>query len=227
VRAEFIAMLLVIVYVGAVAVLFLFVVMMLDIEVAAMRAGFARYLPLGLALAVALLAEVIIAFQAWSVGGVQLAARAAPIAPEVSNIQAIGNLLYALPVHLRGAGLVLLVAMIGAIVLTHRQRGGVVRRTSPSRMRVSRMRRSATSISPSGRGWNCDDRSRPLSGRRGDPVHHGGAGHLPQPEEPHRHPDGDRADPARREPEPRRLLGRASGSGGTGLRHVRADRGRR
>jgi len=124
--AEFIAMLLVIVYVGAVAVLFLFVVMMLDIEVAAMRAGFARYLPLGLALAVALLAEVIIAFQAWSVGGVQLAARAAPIAPEVSNIQAIGNLLYTRYLFIfEGAGLVLLVAMIGAIVLTHRKRGGV------------------------------------------------------------------------------------------------------
>lgn len=124
--AEFIAMLLVIVYVGAVAVLFLFVVMMLDIEVAAMRAGFARYLPLGLALAVALLAEVIIAFQAWSVGGVQLAARAAPISPEVSNIQAIGNLLYTRYLFIfEGAGLVLLVAMIGAIVLTHRKRGGV------------------------------------------------------------------------------------------------------
>ena len=124
--AEFIAMLLVIVYVGAVAVLFLFVVMMLDIEVAAMRAGFARYLPLGLALAVALLAEVIIAFQAWSVGGVELAARAAPIAPEVSNIQAIGNLLYTRYLFIfEGAGLVLLVAMIGAIVLTHRKRGGV------------------------------------------------------------------------------------------------------
>ncbi|WP_267433640.1 NADH-quinone oxidoreductase subunit J [Sphingomonas sp. GM_Shp_1] len=124
--AEFIAMLLVIVYVGAVAVLFLFVVMMLDIEVTAMRAGFARYLPLGLALAVALLAEVIIAFQAWSVGGVQLAARAAPIAPEVSNIQAIGNLLYTRYLFIfEGAGLVLLVAMIGAIVLTHRKRGGV------------------------------------------------------------------------------------------------------
>lgn len=124
--AEFIAMLLVIVYVGAVAVLFLFVVMMLDIEVAAMRAGFARYLPLGLALAVALLAEVIIAFQAWSVGGVQLAARAAPIAPEVSNIQAIGSLLYTRYLFIfEGAGLVLLVAMIGAIVLTHRKRGGV------------------------------------------------------------------------------------------------------
>jgi NADH-quinone oxidoreductase subunit J len=124
--AEFIAMLLVIVYVGAVAVLFLFVVMMLDIEVAAMRAGVARYLPLGLALAIALLAEVIIAFQAWSIGGVQLAARAAPIGPDTSNIQAIGNLLYTRYLFIfEGAGLVLLVAMIGAIVLTHRKRGGV------------------------------------------------------------------------------------------------------
>jgi len=124
--AEFIAMLLVIVYVGAVAVLFLFVVMMLDIEVAAVRAGFARYLPIGLAIAAALVAEIIIAVGAWSAGGVTLARRIAPNSEAVSNIQAVGELLYTRYLFLfEAAGLVLLVAMIGAIVLTHRERGGV------------------------------------------------------------------------------------------------------
>jgi NADH-quinone oxidoreductase subunit J len=123
--AEFIAMLLVIVYVGAVAVLFLFVVMMLDIDFSELRAGFVRYLPLGLALAVALLAEVIIGIGAWSAGGIQLGRRIAPIAQGVPNIQAIGDLLYTRYLFVfEAAGLVLLVAMIGAIVLTHRQRAG-------------------------------------------------------------------------------------------------------
>ncbi|WP_267393268.1 NADH-quinone oxidoreductase subunit J [Sphingomonas sp. GC_Shp_1] len=126
VGAEFIAMLLVIVYVGAVAVLFLFVVMMLDIEVAEMRAGFARYLPLGLALAAGLLIEIVIGLKAWTAGGVQVAQRIAPVDAAVPNIQAIGNLLYTRYLFVfEGAGFVLLVAMIGAIVLTHRQRGGV------------------------------------------------------------------------------------------------------
>ena len=124
--AEFIAMLLVIVYVGAVAVLFLFVVMMLDIDFSELRAGFVRYLPLGLALAIGLLAEVIIGVGAWSVGGVNLGKRIAPIADQTPNIQAIGNLLYTRYLFVfEAAGLVLLVAMIGAIVLTHRKRPGV------------------------------------------------------------------------------------------------------
>ena len=124
--AEFIAMLLVIVYVGAVAVLFLFVVMMLDIDFAELRAGFVRYALFGLALAVALVCEILIGVGAWSAGAIQLSRRAAPIDPDVSNIQAIGNLLYTRYLFVfEAAGLVLLVAMIGAIVLTHRQRGGV------------------------------------------------------------------------------------------------------
>jgi NADH-quinone oxidoreductase subunit J len=120
--AEFIAMLLVIVYVGAVAVLFLFIVMMLDIDFAALRSGFTRNLPFGLLLALVLLAEIIIAVAAWKAGpasaGVSLAA--VPVQP---NIVAIGDLLYTrflMPFEL--AGLILLVAMIGAIVLTHRSR---------------------------------------------------------------------------------------------------------
>ena len=126
VGAEFIAMLLVIVYVGAVAVLFLFVVMMLDIDVSEMRSGIARYFGIGLALAVALAAEMLIAVGAWTSGPIQLARRTSPIDAAVPNIQAIGNLLYTRYLFVfEGAGLVLLVAMIGAIVLTHRERGGV------------------------------------------------------------------------------------------------------
>ena len=122
--AEFIAMLLVIVYVGAVAVLFLFVVMMLDIDVAEMRAGFARYWPLGFTIAVFLAAEIVTGVGAWTVGGVDLARRAAAT-PAKPNIEAIGDLLYTRYLFLfEGAGLVLLVAMIGAIVLTHRDRKG-------------------------------------------------------------------------------------------------------
>ncbi|MFP5431759.1 MAG: NADH-quinone oxidoreductase subunit J [Alphaproteobacteria bacterium] len=124
--AEFIAMLLVIVYVGAVAVLFLFVVMMLDIDFAELRAGFVSYLPFGLLIALVLLAEIVLGIGLWSAGPIELAQRAAPTAPDVSNIKAIGTLLYTRYIFLfEAAGLVLLVAMIGAIVLTHRARGGV------------------------------------------------------------------------------------------------------
>ena len=126
VGAEFIAMLLVIVYVGAVAVLFLFVVMMLDIDFAELRAGFARYALFGLAIAIVLVSEMIIAAGAWSAGSLELAQRIAPTPDAMPNIQAVGGLLYTRYLYLfEAAGFVLLVAMIGAIVLTHRARGGV------------------------------------------------------------------------------------------------------
>jgi len=125
VGAEFIAMLLVIVYVGAVAVLFLFVVMMLDIDFAELRSGFARYLPFGVLVALVLLAEMVFAVGAWEAGGISINASAAPTPEGVSNISAIGTVLYTRYLFVfEGAGLVLLVAMIGAIVLTHRKRGG-------------------------------------------------------------------------------------------------------
>jgi NADH-quinone oxidoreductase subunit J len=125
VGAEFIAMLLVIVYVGAVAVLFLFVVMMLDIDFAELRSGFARYFPFGVALVALLAGEMIFAQSAWNDGGIQLS-RAAPTPEGMSNIQAIGLLIYTRYLYIfEGAGLVLLVALIGAIVLTHRRRGDV------------------------------------------------------------------------------------------------------
>ncbi|HEY6048278.1 MAG TPA: NADH-quinone oxidoreductase subunit J [Sphingomicrobium sp.] len=122
VGAEFIAMLVVIVYVGAVAVLFLFVVMMLDVDFAVLRRGFTRNLPFGILIALVLLAEVIVAVSAWQAGpalsGISIPAATQP------NIVALGELLYSrylFPFEI--AGLILLVAMIGAIVLTHRSRG--------------------------------------------------------------------------------------------------------
>jgi len=126
--AEFIAMLLVIVYVGAVAVLFLFVVMMLNVDFAAMRAGFIKNFPLGLLLALVLLAEIAIGLGAVGAGGIQLGTPdgSAAIPADVSNIKAIGHLLYGKYLFLfEAAGVLLLVAMVGAIVLTHRKRGDV------------------------------------------------------------------------------------------------------
>jgi NADH-quinone oxidoreductase subunit J len=128
VGAEFIAMLLVIVYVGAVAVLFLFVVMMLDIDFAELRAGFIRNAPLGALVALVLLAELVLGIGATRVGALELGtpdgSAAAPA--QASNTEAIGQLLYGKYLFLfEAAGIILLVAMVGAIVLTHRQRAGV------------------------------------------------------------------------------------------------------
>jgi NADH-quinone oxidoreductase subunit J len=128
--AEFLAMILVIVYVGAVAVLFLFVVMMLDIDFAQLRAGFARYLPFGLLIGAVLAAELILVAGAWSFGDMAAGAKAAPVAAAegMSNTEALGSLIYTRYVYVfQAAGMILLTAMIGAIVLTHRQRGGVKR----------------------------------------------------------------------------------------------------
>ena len=124
--AEFVAMLLIIVYVGAVAVLFLFVVMMLDIDFAELRAGFVEYLPFGVLIALVLLAEIVFGAAVWKAGPLQLAQRAAPLSDATPNIEAIGALLYTRYIFLfEAAGLILLVAMVGAIVLTHRARAGV------------------------------------------------------------------------------------------------------
>ena len=124
--AEFLAFLLVIVYVGAVAVLFLFVVMMLDVDFAELRAGFARYWPLGVGLAAVLLGEMLAALLAWQEGGIALEGRTAPPAVGASNIEALGQLLYSRYLFVfEAAGFVLLVAMVGAIVLTRRHRSDV------------------------------------------------------------------------------------------------------
>jgi len=141
--AEFIAMLVVIVYVGAVAVLFLFVVMMLDIDFAVLRTGFTKNLPFGILIALVLLAEIIVAVSAWKAGPT-LSGRAIPTS-STPNIVALGQLLYSrylFPFEI--AGLILLVAMIGAIVLTHRSRGDA--RTPKVSRQLRRRPRDAVKI---------------------------------------------------------------------------------
>jgi len=128
--AEFVAMLMLIVYVGAVAVLFLFVVMMLDVDFAALREGMATYLPIGLLISVVLLVQLGFVFGAWETTEAALGQRAevTPAPAEVENTAALGLLIYTKYIFLfQAAGLVLLVAMIGVIVLTHRRREGVKR----------------------------------------------------------------------------------------------------
>ncbi len=123
--AEFLAMLLVVVYVGAVAVLFLFVVMMLDINFAEMRAGFQKYLPLGLVVGCILLFELIAAMY-----GDAFSSATLPEVMNISNTRALGNVIYTKYIYLfQVAGLILLVAMIGAISLTMRKREGVRRQS--------------------------------------------------------------------------------------------------
>lgn len=129
--AEFIAMLMVIVYVGAVAVLFLFVVMMLDISFKDLRKGAMQYVPIGLVVGAILLAELIFMYGAWSFAPTSVSNAASPMAafPEgTSNTAALGQILYTQYAYaFQIAGLILFVAMIGAIVLTHRTRPGVRR----------------------------------------------------------------------------------------------------
>jgi NADH-quinone oxidoreductase subunit J len=126
--AEFLAMILVIVYVGAVAVLFLFVVMMLDINFVELRQGFLQYLPVGALIGLILLVELVLVFGAWAFAPEVVSSLTAPTPPDVTNTQALGNLLYTRYVYaFQASGMVLLVAMIGAIVLTLRAREGVRR----------------------------------------------------------------------------------------------------
>ena len=128
--AEFLAMILVIVYVGAVAVLFLFVVMMLDVDFAELRQGFLQYLPIGAVLGIILLTELVLVVGAWAIGPDVQKAIAAPIpsAATAFNTEALGHVLYTRYVYFfQAAGVVLLVAMIGAIVLTLHHKPNVKR----------------------------------------------------------------------------------------------------
>jgi NADH-quinone oxidoreductase subunit J len=128
--AEFLAMILVIVYVGAVAVLFLFVVMMLDINFVELRQGFQRYLPIGAMIGFVLFLELFLVFGAWVVAPHMALTTSAPMPPPAAfpNTAALGLLLYTRYVYaFQAAGVVLLIAMIGAIVLTLRAREGVRR----------------------------------------------------------------------------------------------------
>jgi NADH-quinone oxidoreductase subunit J len=128
--AEFLAMVLVIVYVGAVAVLFLFVVMMLNVNFVELRRGVLQYLPIGALVGILLLIELLVVLGGWVVIPQAASIAAAPIPPldQVTNTQAIGRIIYTDYFYLfQTAGLILLVAMIGAIVLTLRKRPGVRR----------------------------------------------------------------------------------------------------
>jgi NADH-quinone oxidoreductase subunit J len=128
--AEFLAMILIVVYVGAVAVLFLFVVMMLDVDFAELRQGFLSYLPVGALVGVVVLVELLLVVGSWVIGAGVPKAITAPIPPAdvATNTAALGQVIYTRYVYFfQASGLILLVAMIGAIVLTLRHKEGVKR----------------------------------------------------------------------------------------------------
>ncbi|HEV2509893.1 MULTISPECIES: NADH-quinone oxidoreductase subunit J [Bosea] len=131
--AEFLAMLLVVVYVGAVAVLFLFVVMMLDVDFAELRQGFLQYLPIGGLIGLIFAVELLLVVGAWVIDPQIVRAPVAAIPANVTNTAALGQVLYTKYIYyFQAAGLVLLVAMIGAIVLTLRDRKGIKRQDIPT-----------------------------------------------------------------------------------------------
>jgi NADH-quinone oxidoreductase subunit J len=147
--AEFLAMILIVVYVGAVAVLFLFVVMMLDVDFAELRQGFLQYLPIGALIGVVFLAELLLVVGAWVIGPGVPRSIATPIPAAITNTEALGRVLYTQYIYFfQAAGLVLLVAMIGSIVLTLRHKPGVKRqniadqvaRTKETAMEVRQVR---------------------------------------------------------------------------------------
>lgn len=147
--AEFLAMILVVVYVGAVAVLFLFVVMMLDINFVELRQGFLQYVPIGAVVGLILMAELIMVIGANSaIGGAaagNVLSSSFPVVSDVSNADALGRVIYTKFAYLfEAAGMVLLVAMIGAIVLTLRQRPGVRKQNIAAQ--VSRRREDAVEL---------------------------------------------------------------------------------
>jgi NADH-quinone oxidoreductase subunit J len=133
--AEFLAMILIVVYVGAVAVLFLFVVMMLDVDFAELKQGALQYLPIGMLIGGIFLAELLLVVGAWAIGPGIPQAITAPISAQVPNIEAIGLVLYTRYVYFfEAAGIILLVAMVGAIVLTLQHRVRVRRQNIPEQV---------------------------------------------------------------------------------------------
>src|SRR5262245_42772803 len=232
--AEFLAMILIIVYVGAVLVLFLFVVMMLDVDFAQLRQGLMRYLPIGAFLGGILLIELVLVLVTWTIGPDVQRTIATPIPPIASmfNAEALGHVLYTRYVYFfQAAGVVLLVAMIGAIVLTLRHKPHVKRQNIADQ--IARATATATyivKVRPGQRlyrvrGERYDHRPRPLSHGRRHPVHDRHFRHFPQPQERDHHHDVDRADPARGQRQPGRLLGLPRRSGRPSLRAVGAHRG--
>ena len=157
--AEFLAMLLVVVYVGAVAVLFLFVVMMLDVDFVRLREGYARYLPLAAIVAGVLLAEMIMISLVVVQGGAAADAVAPAVAAaDATNAEAIGRVLYTDYVYIfQAAGIVLLIAMIGAIVLTLRHKPNIKRQKAHDQ--VNRDRKTAVEVkgAATGAGVSAED----------------------------------------------------------------------
>jgi len=148
-------MILVIVYVGAVAVLFLFVVMMLDIDFAQLRTGAMRYLPVGLLVGIILFAELALIFGSWVIapGVASFAAAPTPNVSAISNTRALGDLLYTRYIFaFQAAGMILLVAMIGAIVLTLRQRADTRRQSIAEQLSRKRSETVAVVKAPLGQG---------------------------------------------------------------------------
>ena len=191
--AEFLAFILVIVYVGAVAVLFLFVVMMLDVDFAQLRGGFQRYLPIGVAVGALLLAELVFVLVGWRFHPAMPGLRFAPAPVGVSNTVALGELIYTKYILLfQAAGLVLLVAMIGAIVLTLRDR----RSSRHQRIAVQVGRRAEDTIEmldiALGAGVRESGILRPkapaVEATEPEPAEHGHGGHHPQ--DAHHAPEG-------------------------------------
>src|SRR5262245_23274282 len=151
--AEFLAMILVVVYVGAVMVLFLFVVMMLDVDFAELRAGFLKFLPIGATIGVVLLIELVFILVAW-VTAPEIAAQApTPPVSQMSNTAALGQILYTKYVYLfEAAGMILLVAMVGAIVLTLQHKREVKRQSVVRQVERTRERSIEVVKVESGRG---------------------------------------------------------------------------
>jgi NADH-quinone oxidoreductase subunit J len=170
--AEFLAMILVIVYVGAVAVLFLFVVMMLDIDFAELRSGFMRYLPVGALIGAILVFELLFILLHWVIAPGLAGLQAAPLPPAaaaVTNTRALGDLLYTRYIFaFQTAGLILLVAMIGAIVLTLRQRVGVRRQRIPEQLARTRAEAVALVKVPLGAGAATEQVRGPLARGAGE-----------------------------------------------------------
>ncbi len=151
--AEFLAMILVVVYVGAVAVLFLFVIMMLDVDFAELREGFLEYLPVGLLVGAIFLAELLLVAGGWVINPTVAKTITAPIPGNVSNTEAIGLVLYTTYIHyFQVAALVLLVAMIGAIVLTLRHKANVKRQNISVQNARTKAAAMAVRQVPSGQG---------------------------------------------------------------------------
>jgi NADH-quinone oxidoreductase subunit J len=148
--AEFLAMILVVVYVGAVAVLFLFVIMMLDVDFAELRQGFLNYLPFGMVIGGIFLAELLLVAGGWVINPNIATSLGSPIPANISNTEALGLVLYTKYIHyFQIAGLVLLVAMIGAIVLTLRHKVNVKRQDiSVQNARTKAMAMEVVKVAP-------------------------------------------------------------------------------